>query len=260
MVVDVACWVGEYAFRHLGELATPEWLLRQMDRLGIDRAWVGSLPAAVTRDPRPADAALQRTLSPHADRLVMIPTVHPGQARWQDDVRRATDLGAPAIRLYPQYLELDAAGAEMRACVTAAATAKLPVQLTVRLEDMRQRHAPDPGTELSAAAVRRLVRAVSGSRMLVTHATREFVEEVHFGLTPDEADRVLWEASWIWGPPEDHLALLLETVGLERFAFGTGMPLRIPDAAMAKVDLLDVDDRTRQRLLTGNLREWQRFP
>ena len=32
----------------------------------------------------------------------------------------------------------------------------------------------------------------------------------------------------VWGPPEDHLATVLRTVGVERFLFGTGQPLRLP--------------------------------
>ena len=62
---------------------------------------------------------------------------------------------------------------------------------------------------------------------------------MHFGSTPAEAERILWDICWIWGPPEDHLALLLKTVGPERFTFGTGMPLRIPENSVAKLDLLE---------------------
>jgi len=64
---------------------------------------------------------------------------------------------------------------------------------------------------------------------------------------------VLWDICWIWGPPEDHLALLLETVGLERFTFGTGMPLRLPENSVAKLDLLDLPAEHRSRLESGNL-------
>ena len=57
---------------------------------------------------------------------------------------------------------------------------------------------------------------------------RPFVEEVHFGSTPDEAGRIWWDICWIWGPPEDHLQALLGTIGAARFVVGTGQPLRIP--------------------------------
>ena len=40
--------------------------------------------------------------------------------------------------------------------------------------------------------------------------------------------------------PEDHLQTLLGTVGAARFVLGTGQPLRIPENAGAKLDLLDL--------------------
>jgi predicted TIM-barrel fold metal-dependent hydrolase len=91
---------------------------------------------------------------------------------------------------------------------------------------------------------------------VVTQADRAFIEEVHFGLTPEEAARVLWDVSWVWGPPIDDLRLLLETIGADRFVLGTGMPLRIPDAAFARLDLEDLSDAARRAVLGGNLARW----
>jgi predicted TIM-barrel fold metal-dependent hydrolase len=83
---------------------------------------------------------------------------------------------------------------------------------------------------------------------------------VHFGSTPGEAARLLWDFSWIWGPPENHFEALLQTVGVERFTLGTGMPLRIPDAAFAKLDLLGISDEQRTLVLGGNLERWRPPP
>ena len=52
-----------------------------------------------------------------------------------------------------------------------------------------------------------------------------------------EAGRIRWDVSWIWGPPEDHLAQLFRTVGRERFVLGTHFPLRLPEAALTKLEL-----------------------
>ena len=92
------------------------------------------------------------------------------------------------------------------------------------------------------------------SKLLITHADRAFIEEVHFGSTPDEAARLWWDVSWIWGPPEDHLGTLLDTVGVERFVFGTGQPLRIPETSVAKLDLLDLPRDRREAIDSGNAR------
>ncbi len=124
--------------------------------------------------------------------------------------------------------------------------------LAVRLEDGRQRHPNDHAADLPAAAVRALIRADARVRLIVTHADRPFIEEVHFGATPDEAARIWWDISWVWGPPEDHLETLLRTVGPQRFLFGTGQPLRIPENAIAKLDLLELSAGDRSAIESGN--------
>jgi hypothetical protein len=113
----------------------------------------------------------------------------------------------------------------------------------VRFEDLRQRHPLDVAGDLSAAAIRALARAGGSVRLLVTAAGREMIEEVHWGLTPDEQRRVSWDIAWIWGPPEDHLAKLFRTIGPERFVFGSQWPLRLVQAPLANLDLLPDDMR-----------------
>ena len=163
------------------------------------------------------------------------------------------EIGAPAIRLFPQYHGIELAGDEMRVAVAAAAVAGIPVILTVRLEDERQRHPLDTAPELPAASVRELIRSDEQARVIVANANAAYVEEVHFGLTTAEAERVLWDLAWIWGPPENHMAKLIDTMGVQRFVLGTGMPLRIPETPFARLDLLDLSPAERAALLGGNL-------
>ena len=77
---------------------------------------------------------------------------------------------------------------------------------------------------------------------------------MHFGSTPDEARRIWWDICWIWGPPEDHLETLLASVGMERFVFGTGQPLRLPENAVAKLDLLELSTTDRAKIESQNAR------
>ena len=119
--------------------------------------------------------------------------------------------------------------------------------LTVRFEDLRQRHALDAASDLPAATVRELARGGTGARIVVTAAGRDMIEEVHWGLTPDEQSLVWWDLSWIWGPPEDHLAHLFATIGSQRFVFGTEWPLRLTQTPRANLALLP-DELRAQRL------------
>jgi hypothetical protein len=152
-------------------------------------------------------------------------------------VARARAAGCPALRTYPAHYGFDAAGPAMRDLCAACAEAGLDLVLTVRLEDARQRHPLDVAPELAGAAIRAAVRCDPAVRLLVVAADRGIVEEVHFGSTPDEAARIRWDVSWIWGPPEDHLSTLLRTVGRDRFVLGSHFPFRLPEAALAKLEL-----------------------
>jgi uncharacterized protein len=252
MRIDVNAFVGSYPYRRVPG-TSPEAVLAAMDRSGMDEAWVSHLPGVFWRDPTEGNRWLLETAVRHA-RLRPVPAVHPELAGWQDVLRLAAAAGAPAVRADPTFYGIDPTGAPMRALAAACGEAGLPLVLAVRFEDGRQRHPIDHAPELPAAAVRALVRSDPRVRILVTHADRPFVEEVHFGSTPEEAARLWWDICWIWGPPEDHLQALLGTMGADRFVLGTGQPLRLPENAGAKLDLLDITAADRAAIESANAR------
>jgi len=252
MRIDVNAFLGAYPYRRVPG-TSPDGLLQAMGRAGIDEAWVSHLPSLFWRQPMEGNAWLYATVA-REPRLKPVPALHPGLSGWEGALGDAVDRAAPAGRCDPLYYALDPTGPEMRVLVAACGAAHLPLMMAVRLEDGRQRHPNDHAAELPAAAVRTLIRSDEDLRLLITHADRGFIEEVHFGSTPEEASRVWWDVSWIWGPPEDHLETLLGTIGIDRFVFGTGQPLRIPEASVAKVDLLDLAPAQRAAIDSENTR------
>lgn len=249
--VDCNAFLGAYPWRKVPG-TSPDALLKSLGRAKIDVAWITHLPSLFWRDPTEGNAWLYDATRKEK-RFRPVPTVHPGLAQWEQVLAAAVAAKAPAVRCDPLYLGLDATGGEMRALAAACGAGPVPLMLAVRLEDGRQRHPNDRVGELPAAAVRALIRSDSGVRLLITHADRSFIEEVHFGSTPDEARRIWWDISWIWGPPEDHLAILLDTIGAERFVFGTGQPLRLPETSVTKLDLLDITREQREAIESRNL-------
>lgn len=235
-LVDHNALIGGYPFRRLPE-PTPEALLRAMDRLGVARAWVGHVPSIFYRDVAAGNDELLAALEPHRSRLLPVPAVNPAYPGWQRELERARQAGAPAVRTYPAHYGFSAADPAMRALAESCAGAGLELVLTVRLEDVRQRHHLDVAPDLIGADLRTTLRSSARVRVLVTCADRAIVEEVHFGSTPAEAARVRWDVSWIWGPPEDHLAHLFRAVGRDRFVLGTHFPFRLPEAALVKMEL-----------------------
>lgn len=238
-MIDFNTLIGPYPYRYVPhpDAAT---LDRVTERDGLLGAWVGHLPSAFHRDPTAGNAELYSALTPFK-RLKPVPTIRPDWPRWESELARAREAGAPAIRAYPQHWGMGPADASMQTLVLAAGEQGMAVVLTVRFEDLRQRHSLDTAGDLPAATIRALARAGERVRLVVTAAGREMIEEVHWGLTPDEQRRVFWDISWIWGPPEDHLAKLLRTIGPGRFVYGTHWPMRLTQNPRANLDLLPED-------------------
>ncbi|MEO7964365.1 MAG: hypothetical protein ABIT38_10725, partial [Gemmatimonadaceae bacterium] len=193
---------------------------------------------AFHRDPLPSNSHLHSALAPYGDRLIAAPIVRPDWPSWRDIVNGTADSGGVVVRAYPQLWGMSPGDGRLSELAAACASRELSLQLTVRFEDLRQRHALDVAGDLSAAHVRELARARTGARIVVSAAGREMIEEVHWGLTPDERSRVFYDFSWIWGPPTDDLATLFRSMGSERFVYGTMWPLRLTQGARANLALL----------------------
>lgn len=239
-MIDVNAFIGAYPFRHVPH-PEPEVLVRVLEREGLTGAWVGHLPSAFHRDPAHGNAELYAKLAPHAGVLRPVPTIRPDWPRWDEQLEKAIERGAPAIRAYPAQWGLSADDGRMKGLAARCAERGLVLILTVRFEDLRQRHRLDTAGDLSAAAIRAVARSDAGAQVLVTSAGRELIEEVHWGLTADEQSRMAYDISWLWGPPEDHLAHLLRTVGPEHFMYGTCWPLRLTQTPRANLALLPPD-------------------
>lgn len=240
--IDVNALVGPYPFRYLPH-PDPEVLVRVLGREGLRGAWVGHLPSAFYRDPTPGNQALFTALEPHRGVLRPAPTVRPDWPRWERLLRDCVDAGAPAIRAYPPQWGMGPGNGDLARLASACGEAGRVLLLTVRFEDLRQRSHLDVAGDLDPASVRAVVRAAPGAHVVVTAAGREFIEQVHWGLTPQERVRLWWDISWIWGPPDDDLAHLFRTVGPDRFVYGTHWPMRLTQNPRANLDLLPDDLR-----------------
>lgn len=244
-LIDVNTHIGAYPWRHVPH-PEPAVLERVLRREGIDAAWVGHLPSALWRDPAPGNAELYAALAEHPT-LLPAPCVRPDWPGWERQVREAAERGAPALRAYPQLWGMAPGDAALAALAESCAAHRLALVLSVRFEDVRQRHPLDAAPDLQPAHVRALARAGTGAALVVVNAGREFIEETAWSLTPAEVARVWFDFTWVWGPPDDQFATLLRTLGAARFVYGTGWPLRLTQNARALLDLLP-DDVARPRL------------
>lgn len=245
--IDTCAWIGGYPYRDIPH-PEPDILVRVLEREGFGGAWVGHLPGAFQRDPAPSNRALFTALSPYQGVLHAAPMVRPDWPGWEQELARSTDAGAAAIRIYPAQWGLGADHPALRELSHACALAGLPLLVTVRFEDLRQRHHHDVAGDVPAATLRALARLSTSSKLpsavlLVAGAGRELIEEVHWGLNPVEQAGVFYDFHWVWGPPEHHLAHLVRTLGPERLVLSSWWPLRLTQQVRALLELLPLDLR-----------------
>lgn len=101
-IFDTHTHVGEA--RHSGRSYSPDQLLRDMDRHGVERSMV--IPFPVVADHRSQHDLIGRAVLAHPDRLSGAACVYPfiPEADFRDEVRRCREqYGFRALKLQPQY-------------------------------------------------------------------------------------------------------------------------------------------------------------
>jgi hypothetical protein len=236
--ICVTSWIGGYPFREVPH-PTPDVLARVLVREGFGGAWVGHLSGAFFRDPGPSNDLLDDACAPYAT-LMPAPIVRPDWPQWERQLADAVHAGAQAVRVYPGIWGLGAHHPALAALAEAAALAGAALHVTCRFEDPRQRHRADGSSDVDAATLRFLLRRrgqAPAPVVVIAGAGRELIEEVFWGLTPEEQSRAFFDFHWVWGPPEDHFSHLVRTVGASHLAWSSWWPLRLTQHARALVDL-----------------------
>lgn len=236
--VDVSAWIGAYPFREVPH-PDPEVLVRVLAREGVARAWVGWLPSAWQRDPASGNDRLLAALAPYREVLDPAIAVRPDWPQWERELDRGVAAGATSVRVYPAQWGLGAGHAGLTRLAAACAARDVALHVTVRVEDLRQRHTHDIAGDVSAATLRALARAGTGVTLVISGAGRELIEEVWWGLTVAEQSHVRFDFGWVWGPPEDHFSLMLRAMGTAPFVYGSQWPMRLVQQSRALVSLAD---------------------
>ena len=252
-LIDANAWLGHYPFRPAPD-HTADALLRLMDRHGIEQAVVSSLHSVFYADPHSGNEELARWVRPHRDRLIPCATLNPEYPGWEHDLRQCCDeWGMRGLRLFPSHHRFALSSERCHELVRAAAARGLHVAIPLRLEDRRQRHWMDETEEVSLTQIAELARACPDANVVVLESVS--VENSPFVRDPSLAGaRVSFEFSRMAAVLQRSIPQLMEKLGPSRLVFGTGMPLKIPGAAVLKLELLQAPPDVKAMLAGQNMR------
>jgi predicted TIM-barrel fold metal-dependent hydrolase len=260
MIIDANAYLGIWAFRKLPVTKAKE-LLSLMDKTGIDKAVVSSINSVLYRNCEAGNAELLDEVKLSSKRLIPLVTINPAYAGWQKDFENAVkNKSVAGIRAYPNYHNYPAEGSAMKELTQRCAKAGLLLFLSVQFEDWRQRHFLDRVTNISGEQVRFLIQETPKLKTVVTNAEGSLIQEIIFGLTKDEAERVYFDNTFIWGPPTNELQRLVNSIGHKHFVFGSHMPFRIPQASLKRIESLEIEEPARKMILGNNILDILRLP
>ncbi len=236
MIIDASAHLGPYPFRSLRDTTAPQMVAR-MDRLGIAHAVVSSLPAVFYRDGHRGNAELHAEIQPHRNRLFPVATINPTYADWEYCLSEAVkDWRMKAVALAPEhhgYKLTDEIGGKVIERITALG---VPVVLTQRLEDRRERHAWDKAEDLTGADFLAAAQAHPNARFFLRNwGAIDGKRLADAGLK----GRCLIDLARLSVVHTKDVPRLIETLGVETVAFGTHAPFDYAGPALVKLANLE---------------------
>lgn len=236
MIFDINAHLGAYPFRALSHRTAPE-LVTHLERNGIGRALVTSLPAVFYRDTHRGNEELHEETRPFAERLFPVATVNPKYAGWQRDLDQAVvEWKMKAVTLVPEHHGYALKDAHGQAALARIAELGVPVVLTQRFEDRRQRHAWDRAEDLTLASLLEAARVQPKLRVILTNwAGLDATKLADAGLR----GRCLIDFSRLNVLLRRDVPKLIAALGVESVAFGSHAPFDYLGSSLVKLANLE---------------------
>lgn len=233
---DANVHLGQWPFRRL-PFTDAGTLLARMDALDIERAAVAGTHAVLYRNAHEANRELAEWTDGHRDRLLPVATLDPGYPGNREDLAWCAEvLGARALRLLPRWHGFDLSAPTALDLARLAAGHGMTIVVPGRLEDSRQRHRLAPQTDVTLDELLAFAHALPDTRILATELPLRIDDAVLARL--QDVPTLWFEMSRMPGGAERTFARLVEALGADRFLFGTGMPFKVPEPALLKLQTI----------------------
>jgi len=254
MLLDINAYVGHWPFKQL-KYNTCAALVDRMDQFGVDISVISNLHGVFYKNTQSANEELFEEIRSEKrfnKRLIPFAIINPIYAGWQDDFKISIEkMGMRGVRLYPLYHDYELTDPACIELVKMARDRNLPVALTLRIVDSRQRSWMDLEKEWALKDIVSIIREVPDARywiLNVANSTRLNDEETGILKNTD----LLFDTS---GRSMNELPELLRIYGENQFAFGTHFPILDYLTGLLRIEALrenEVDEKGRQLIFSGN--------
>ncbi|MEX2404666.1 MAG: hypothetical protein WD625_11070, partial [Balneolales bacterium] len=224
MLIDSNAYIGQWPFRQLN-YNTCDTLLGRMNEFGVDLSVISNLNGVFYKNTQSANEELYEEINSDRrfrDRFIPFAVINPIYNGWKHDLETSIDdFGMKGIRLYPKYHRYELTNP---ACIEAVKMARdrgLPVAFSLRMVDSRPSSWLDIKDEWALRDILPIVNEVPDAKYLILNVANS----TQLG----EEERKLFRKTNLVmdtsGRNIVNLGRLLETLGTDKFAFGTHSPI-----------------------------------
>lgn len=236
MIIDINTYIGHYPFRKLVARNALQ-MVELMDANGIDRAVVSSLHAVFYRDAHRGNEELMEEIQPHGLRFIPVATVNPKYADWRRDLEECVvRWKMKAVTLVPEHHGYSLTDAYGKAALQQIEEYELPLVLTQRFEDRRQRHHWDIANDMSVTELTVIARQ---------HPRLKFLLSNWHGLDGDQLAAAGLRGRCLIDFARSEVLLsksipkLMATLGVDSISFGSHMPFDYVGPSLIKLANLE---------------------
>ena len=254
MLIDINAYIGHWPFKQV-KYNTCKSLLERMDSFGVEISIISNLNGIFYKNTQSANEELFEEInsdSHYHRRLVPFAVINPIYAGWKRDLEICCDkMDMKGIRLYPLYHDYELTDPSCIELVKNARDRGLPVALTLRMVDSRQRSWMDISKEWSLKDIMPIIKKVPDAKYVILNVANSMK------ITQEESElikkaEVVFDTS---GRSISNLGQLLSTFGNEKFAFGTHSPILDYLTSNLRIESLresEADNQTKTMLRSRN--------
>lgn len=250
-LIDVNVNLGQWPTRRTPCDELPR-LVAKLRQHGVVEAWAGSFDGLFHDDLSSVNARL--TEARHSDsglRLVPFGEINPLKKNWQSELKRCIEVhGMPGIRLHPGYHGYALDHAEVHSLLSAAADARLIVQLVPLMEDERMMHPRLRVLAVDLSPLPDLVEKTPGLRLVLLNASKSLRRDALHRLL--DAGDVYIDTAMLEGA--GCLETLLQDVSIDRVLLGSHAPSFYFEASTLKLQESRLPDPERRAVAFANAR------
>jgi predicted TIM-barrel fold metal-dependent hydrolase len=246
MLLDINAYVGHWPFKQL-KYNTCDSLLDRMNQFGVDVSVISNLNGIFYKNTQPANEELHEEIQSSGkfhDRFVPFAVINPTYPGWKADLKFSVDkLGMKGIRIYPKYHDYEVTDPGCIELVKIARDQGLPVALSFRMVDSRQRSWMDVEKEWDLKDVVPIIQEVPDAKYL-------FLNLCNSVKLSEEEDLLIRKANILFdtsGRSINALPELLKRFGDEKFAFGTHSPILDYLTGLLRIESLREEEAVEDR-------------